>query len=67
MTCSSLSDRVIAGATVTESPVCTPIGSIFSIEQIMIALSALSLITSNSNSFQPNNDSSINTSEIGLA
>jgi hypothetical protein len=30
----SLSVSVIAGATVIESPVCTPIGSKFSIEQI---------------------------------
>ncbi len=35
----SLSVRVRAGATVTESPVCTPIGSIFSIEQMMMQLS----------------------------
>ena len=31
---------VRAGATVIESPVCTPIGSTFSMEQTMIALSA---------------------------
>ncbi len=36
----SLSDSVRAGATVTESPVCIPIGSMFSIEQIIIQLSA---------------------------
>ena len=30
----SLSDSVIAGATVIESPVCTPIGSKFSIAQM---------------------------------
>src|SRR5262245_63225645 len=35
----SLSVRVIAGATVIESPVWTPIGSKFSIEQMMTALS----------------------------
>ena len=35
----SLSVSVIAGATVIESPVCTPIGSRFSIEQTMTALS----------------------------
>ena len=57
----------MAGATVIESPVCTPIGSIFSIEHMIIALSALSRITSNSNSFQPNRDSSISTSLMGLA
>ena len=44
-----------------------PIGSKFSIEQIIIALSLESLITSISNSFQPIKDSSINTSFIGLA
>ena len=36
----SLSVRVNAGATVIESPVCTPIGSTFSIEQMMMQLSA---------------------------
>ena len=41
------------GATVTESPVCTPIGSTFSIEQTITTLSALSRITSSSNSPQP--------------
>ena len=48
-----------AGATVTESPVWIPIGSIFSMEQIIMALSLLSLTTSISNSFHPSNDSSI--------
>ena len=38
----SLSVRVWAGATVIESPVCTPIGSKFSIEQTMMQLSARS-------------------------
>ena len=65
--CISLSDRVMAGATVTESPVWTPIGSMFSMEHTIIALSALSLITSSSNSFQPRRDSSIKTSVVGLA
>ncbi len=37
----SLSVRVSAGATVMESPVCTPIGSRFSIEQTMMQLSLL--------------------------
>jgi hypothetical protein len=41
------------GATVIESPVCTPMGSRFSIEQMMTQLSALSRMTSISNSFQP--------------
>jgi hypothetical protein len=35
----SLSVSVWAGATVIESPVCTPIGSKFSIEQMMTTLS----------------------------
>jgi len=35
----SLSVSVCAGATVIESPVCTPIGSRFSIEQTMMQLS----------------------------
>ena len=55
----SLSVSVWAGATVIESPVWTPIGSKFSIEQMMTTLSALSRITSSSNSFQPMTDSSI--------
>ncbi len=63
----SLSLRVSAGATVIESPVCMPIGSIFSIEQIMMQLSALSRTTSISNSFQPSTDSSTKTSEVGEA
>jgi hypothetical protein len=37
----SLSVSVIAGATVIESPVCTPIGSRFSIEQMMMQLSGV--------------------------
>jgi hypothetical protein len=36
----SLSVSVCAGATVIESPVCTPIGSTFSMEQMMMQLSA---------------------------
>ena len=35
----SRSESVIAGATVMESPVCTPIGSKFSIEQTITTLS----------------------------
>ena len=58
----SLSVSVSAGATVMESPVCTPIGSTFSIEQMMMQLSALSRTTSISNSFQPSTLSSIRTS-----
>ena len=49
----SRSVSVWAGATVIESPVCTPIGSKFSIEQMMTTLSAPSRITSSSYSFQP--------------
>ena len=56
-----------AGATVTLSPVCTPIGSTFSIEQMTTTLSALSRISSSSNSPQPMTDSSISTWLIGLA
>ena len=61
----SLSESVWAGATVIESPVWTPIGSKFSIEQMMTTLSAWSRITSSSYSFQPMTDSSISTSWIG--
>ncbi len=63
----SRSVRVNAGATVIESPVCTPIGSRFSIEQTTTTLSAWSRITSSSNSFHPAMDSSSNTSVVGLA
>jgi hypothetical protein len=61
----SLSVSVCAGATVIESPVWTPIGSKFSIEQTMTTLSATSRITSISNSFQPITDSSTSTSPTG--
>ena len=63
----SLSVSVRAGATVMESPVCTPIGSKFSIEQMMMQLSLWSRTTSISNSFQPMTDSSISTSLVGEA
>ena len=63
----SLSVSVCAGATVIESPVCTPIGSKFSMEQTMMQLSAWSRTTSISNSFQPSKDSSINNSLVGEA
>ena len=63
----SLSVSVCAGATVIESPVCTPMGSRFSIEQTMMQLSFLSRTTSISNSFQPITDSSMSTSEVGEA
>ncbi len=62
----SLSVSVCAGATVIESPVCTPIGSRFSIEQTMMQLSLRSRTTSISNSFQPRRLSSIRSSWVGL-
>ena len=62
----SLSVSVRAGATVMLSPVWTPIGSMFSIEQMTTKLSAASRMTSSSNSFQPITDSSISTSCTGL-
>ena len=49
----SLSGSVWLGATTIESPVCTPIGSMFSMLQTVMQLSALSRITSYSSSFQP--------------
>ena len=57
----SLSVSVCAGATVIESPVWMPIGSKFSIEQMITTLSSLSRITSISYSFQPRIDSSMST------
>ena len=63
----SLSVSVCAGATVIESPVCTPIGSRFSIEHTMTTLSARSRITSSSNSFQPMTDCSTRTVRFGEA
>jgi hypothetical protein len=52
----SLSVSVWAGATVIESPVCTPMASKFSIEQTMTTLSSRSRMTSSSYSFQPSTD-----------
>ena len=63
----SLSVRVRAGATVMLSPVCTPIGSMFSMEQTTTKLSAPSRITSSSNSFHPMTDSSMRISCTGLS
>ena len=63
----SRSVSVIAGATVIESPVCTPIGSRFSIEHTITTLSLVSRMTSSSYSFQPMIDSSRSTSVVGLA
>jgi hypothetical protein len=61
----SRSVRVRAGATVMESPVCTPTGSTFSIEQTTTVLSAVSRMSSSSYSFQPVMDSSSSTSVVG--
>ena len=61
----SRSVSVMAGATVIESPVCTPTGSKFSMEQTTTTLSALSRIISSSYSFQPRIDSSRSTSVVG--
>ena len=55
----------MAGATVIESPVCTPIGSKFSIEQMTTHWSFRSRITSISYSFQPSRHSSTSTSWTG--
>ena len=63
----SRSVSVSAGVTVTESPVCTPIGSRFSIEQTTTTLSMRSRMSSSSYSFQPRTDSSRSTSVVGLA
>ena len=62
-----LSVSVCCGATHTLSPVWTPIGSRFSIEQTITTLSARSRITSSSNSPQPSTDSSSSTWPIGEA
>ncbi len=64
---SSGSESVITGATVAESPVWTPIGSMFSIEQTTTALSAPSRMTSSSISAQPSTERSTSTWPIGLA
>ncbi len=49
-----------------ESPVCTPMGSKFSIEQMTTTLSAWSRMTSSSYSFHPTTDCSSRISETGL-
>ena len=61
----STSESVICGAIVIESPVWTPIGSRFSMEQTTTNVSATSRITSSSNSFHPRTDSSTRTSWTG--
>ncbi len=63
----STSVRVCAGATVIESPVCTPMASKFSIEQTMMTLSEASRTTSSSYSFHPITERSMSTSVIGDA
>jgi hypothetical protein len=63
----STSLSVCAGATVTLSPVWTPIGSKFSIEQTITQLSAWSRITSSSYSFHPAMERSRRISLTGLA
>ena len=50
-----------------ESPVWIPIGSKFSIEQIITTLSAKSRITSSSYSFQPSKDFSTKIWDMGEA
>ena len=55
------------GATQTESPVCTPMGSMFSIEHTITTLSLRSRMTSSSNSPQPRTDSSSSTWPMGEA
>ncbi len=62
----STSVRVCAGATVIESPVCTPMASKFSMEQMTTTLSAWSRITSSSYSFHPAIDCSMRISDTGL-
>ncbi len=61
----SRSVSVIAGATVIESPVCTPIGSRFSMVQTITTLSAPSRMTSSSYSFQPSTERSMSTCDVG--
>ncbi len=63
----TVSGRVWIGATTIESPVCTPIGSRFSIPQIAMVVSAASRMTSNSISAQPSRLRSTRTWPMGLA
>ena len=63
----SLSVRVMAGAIVMESPVCTPMGSRFSMEQMTTHWSLWSRMTSISYSFHPVRHSSIMISWVGEA
>ena len=63
----SLSVNVCAGATVMESPVCTPIGSKFSIEQIMMKLSFYRVQLPSRTLSNRETDRSINSSCVGDA
>ena len=60
-------ERLRLGATTMESPVWTPIGSKFSMLQMVMQVSAPSRITSYSISFQPSSERSTSTWWIGLA
>jgi hypothetical protein len=61
------SGRVWTGATTIESPVWTPSGSTFSIEQTAMQVSSASRITSYSISCQPTRQRSTITWPMGLA
>ena len=63
----SRSESVWAGATTIESPVCTPMGSRFSMLQTVMQVSAASRITSYSISFQPHSERSTSTWCMGEA
>ena len=63
----SLSESVWLGATTMLSPVCAPIGSIFSMLHTVMQLSPESRITSYSSSFHPTSDFSNSTWSMGLA
>ena len=63
----SLSESVWLGATTMLSPVWTPIGSMFSMLQMVMQLSAPSRITSYSISFQPRRERSSSTWRMGEA
>ncbi len=60
-------DMVSIGAEQKESPVCTPMGSMFSIKHTVIMLFSLSRTTSSSSSSQPITDFSIRIWPIRLA
>ena len=55
------------GATTMLSPVCTPIGSRFSMPQMAMVVSFASRSTSNSISYQPSSERSTSTWPMGLA